>query len=87
LPKKLVLVPRIAELPGCQNTLQFWPLLITCTTDLLAVVSVLPFWKIKMAYVRERTDSPAVKRNTSFIDTLVSSDRAERQRQHPQGVS
>src|SRR5487761_2640727 len=49
LPANVVPVPRVAELPICQNTLQLWPLLITPTVELLAVVSVLPILKIKTA--------------------------------------
>ena len=41
LPVKLVPVPRVAELPTCQNTLHGWPPTRT-TEELLAVVSVLP---------------------------------------------
>src|SRR5450830_406231 len=48
-PANEVVVPRVAELPTCQNTLQFDPPLMTWTTELLAVVSVLPIWKTKTA--------------------------------------
>jgi hypothetical protein len=41
LPTNSVSVPRVAELPTCQNTLQSDPPLITRTDELLAVVSVL----------------------------------------------
>ena len=46
-PTNVVVVPRVAELPTCQNTLQSEPPLITLTTALLAVVSVLPIRKMK----------------------------------------
>ncbi len=49
LPSNAVPVPRVAELPTCQNTLQPEPLLIMTTDELLAVVSVLPIWKTKSA--------------------------------------
>ena len=42
LPTNSVPVPRVAELPTCQNTLQSPPPLITTTDELLAVVSVVP---------------------------------------------
>ncbi len=48
-PAKVVPVPRVAELPTCQNTLQFTPPLITATAELLAVVSILPILKTKTA--------------------------------------
>jgi len=48
LPVKVLLVPRVAELPTCQNTLHGWPPSIT-TEELLAVVSVLPILKTHTA--------------------------------------
>ena len=42
LPTKAVVVPGVAELPICQNTLQFCPPVMTRTAELLAVVDVLP---------------------------------------------
>jgi len=48
-PTNLVVVPRVAELPTCQNTLQPEPLLIMTTDESLAVVSVVPIWKMKTA--------------------------------------
>jgi hypothetical protein len=48
-PVKSVRVPRVAELPICQNTLHCpAPLMIT-TEALDAVVSLLPIWKMKSA--------------------------------------
>ena len=41
-PANAVLVPNVAELPTCQNTLQAEPPLITMTDESEAVVSVLP---------------------------------------------
>ena len=49
-PAKVVLVPRVAELPTSQNTPLFAPPLITITVELLAVVRVLPIWKTKSAF-------------------------------------
>jgi hypothetical protein len=48
-PENRVSVPRVAELPICQNTLQLDPMLVMRTLELLAVVSVLPIWKTKTA--------------------------------------
>lgn len=42
LPTKAVVVPSVAELPTCQNTLQLCPPLITFTAEALAVVNALP---------------------------------------------
>ena len=42
-------VPRVAELPTCQNTPQLDPPLIKSTDEALAVVSVLPILKTKTA--------------------------------------
>src|SRR5947209_13542134 len=49
LPSSEVPVPRVAELPTCQNTPQFDPPLIKSTDAALAVVSVLPILKMKAA--------------------------------------
>jgi len=49
LPAKLVPAPRVAELPTCQKTLQLEPPLITWTEAPVAVVRVLPIWKMKTA--------------------------------------
>ena len=56
LPASVVVVPRVAELPTCQNTLQSEPppVLMTLTTELLAVVSVLPILKTKTALALPR---------------------------------
>jgi hypothetical protein len=45
VPTKVVVVPRVAELPTCQKTSHACVGSITLTTALLAVVSVLPIWK------------------------------------------
>jgi len=49
VPWKAVFVPRVAELPTCQKTLAADAPLISVTLELLAVVSVLPIWKMKRA--------------------------------------
>jgi hypothetical protein len=49
-PTKLVVVPRVAELPTCQKTLQAFAPLISSTWLADAVVSVLPIWKMKTAF-------------------------------------
>lgn len=46
-PAKSVSVPRVAELPTCQKTRQGCAPLVTSTVALLAVVRVLPTWKMK----------------------------------------
>jgi hypothetical protein len=47
VPTNLVVVPRVAELPTCQKTSHAWVESRTLTTELLAVVSLLPIWKIQ----------------------------------------
>ena len=49
LPIKLVRVPKVAELPTCQNTLHSCALLMRTTDASLAVIRVLPILKIKVA--------------------------------------
>ena len=46
-PAKLVYVPSVAELPTCQKILHGFAPLISITLALLAVMRVLPIWKIK----------------------------------------
>jgi hypothetical protein len=41
-PSNAVVVPRVAELPTCQNTFESVKLLLKITEELLAVVSELP---------------------------------------------
>jgi hypothetical protein len=48
-PAKSVPVPSVGELPTCQYTLHGSPLLIISTVALLAVVSVVPIWKMNTA--------------------------------------
>src|SRR6202158_4170408 len=48
-PWNEVVVPRVAELPTCQNTFESVKLLLKTTKELLAVVSVLPIWKTNWA--------------------------------------
>jgi hypothetical protein len=47
-PRSDVPVPKVAELPTCQATPQLEALLERSTEEPLAVVSVVPIWKIKM---------------------------------------
>jgi len=47
VPTNEVLVPRVAELPTCQKTLQAWAPLIRTTEAAVAVVMVEPNWKTK----------------------------------------
>ena len=47
LPLKSVVVPSVAELPTCQKIRQGCAPLISKTLALLAVMSVLPIWKMK----------------------------------------
>jgi hypothetical protein len=49
VPMKLVLVPSVAELPTCQNTLQAWAPLIRETVAFEAVIKVDPAWKMNAA--------------------------------------
>jgi len=48
-PTNVVPTPSVAELPTCQNTLQFWAPLISSTVELLAVVKVLAILKTQTA--------------------------------------
>ena len=49
-PPNMVPVPRVAEVPICQNTLlQSEPPFVMTTAELLAVVRALPTWKMKTA--------------------------------------
>jgi hypothetical protein len=50
VPRKLEPVPRVAELPTCQKTLQGWAPLINVTWLAEAVVRVEPAWKTKTAF-------------------------------------
>lgn len=49
VPTKVVLVPRVAELPTCQNTLHGEAPLIRATVLPDAVINVDPAWKMKTA--------------------------------------
>src|SRR5580658_402233 len=49
VPTKSVPVPRVAELPTCQKTSHRCAPLMSATEALLAVIRVLPTWKIKTA--------------------------------------
>jgi hypothetical protein len=49
VPWKAVFVPSVAELPTCQKTFPAEAPLVNVTLELLAVVSVLPIWKMNRA--------------------------------------
>jgi hypothetical protein len=66
-----VVVPSVAELPTCQNTLHWDPPLTMRTLEALAVVSVLPILKMKTALGlpgRERQGSRQLSRGGKIID-------------------
>jgi hypothetical protein len=50
-PANTELVPSVAELPICQNTLEAWAPLVRRTVLLVAVVSALAIWKMNWAFV------------------------------------
>ena len=50
VPVKSECVPRVAELPTCQNTLQAWAPLVRMTLLAESVVSVEGAWKMKTAF-------------------------------------
>jgi hypothetical protein len=50
LPAKSVLVPRVAELPTCQNTLQAWASPVRTMLLAESVMSVEGAWKMKTAF-------------------------------------
>ena len=49
-PMNVESVPKVAELPTCQKTLQDWAPLISSTELSTAVVKVEPAWKMKTAF-------------------------------------
>jgi len=76
VPWKAVFVPRVAELPTCQSTLSAEAPLISVTLELLAVVSVLPIWKMKRAL-----ELPWPSRTRAVFNC------AEEEKQYTPGVS
>ena len=50
LPANEVLVPKVAELPICQNTVSSKTGTTKLTAELLAVVRALPIWKTNIAF-------------------------------------
>ena len=50
VPAKAEFVPRVAELPTCQNTLQAWAPLVRMTLLAESVMSVEEAWKMKTAF-------------------------------------
>jgi len=67
LPTNAVSVPRVAELPICQNTLQAEAPLMRRIEALLAVVSVLPVWKMKTALGSPRPSSVSAPVNCADV--------------------
>ena len=66
MPAKVVVVPRVAELPTCQNTPHACPPLMNATRELLAVVSVVPIWKMKTELGSPKALSVSVPVNADF---------------------
>ena len=67
LPTNAVVVPSVAELPTCQNTLQLEAPLISSTDAALAVVSVLPIWKMKIPLGSPRPSSVSAPVNCADV--------------------
>jgi hypothetical protein len=65
LPTKFVPVPRVAELPTCQNTLQAWAPLMSATVLFDAVINVEPAWKTNTA-----SGSPCALRVTVPVSAM-----------------
>ena len=84
-PSNAVLVPRVAELPTCQNTPSseppLEPKLITDTDEALAVVSELPIWKTQNALLApcgvERECSRQLSRRVKMIDARHERESAQ----------
>ncbi|HQU25873.1 MAG TPA: hypothetical protein PLS29_02445, partial [Acidimicrobiales bacterium] len=70
VPAKLVVVPRVAELPTCQNTLHAWAPFSKTTLAELAVVSVDAAWKMKTALA-----SPPAFNVTVPVSAMLDVDR------------
>ena len=49
VPTNVVVVPMVAELPTCQNTLHAWAPPCSATRLPVAVISVEPAWKMNTA--------------------------------------
>jgi hypothetical protein len=67
-PARVVPVPRVAELPTCQNTPQLDALLMRRTDEALAVVSVLPILKMKTALELPCASSVSVPVNWAEVE-------------------
>jgi len=62
-PANVVVVPRVADEPTCQNTLRLKAPLIKEIDELVAVVRVVPIWKIKTALESPRASRVSVPVN------------------------
>ena len=69
VPLKAVAVPRVAELPTCQNTLQGFAPLTSRTRLPEAVVSVDPAWKMNTA-----PGSPSASSVTSPVRPIAEAE-------------
>ncbi len=72
VPAKSVLVPSVAELPTCQNTLHACAPLMSVTELSVAVVRVVPIWKIHTAsgsFWPSRVSSPVSPAEVSAVYT------------------
>jgi len=70
LPRNTEAVPRVAELPTCQNTWQAWAPLVRVTRLAEAVLRVEPAWKTKTA-----SGLPPASRVRSPVNPSVEADR------------
>lgn len=67
VPTKVVLVPSVAELPTCQNTLHGEAPLMRATVLFEAVINVDPAWKMNTAF-----GSPCASRVTVPVNAIAS---------------
>ena len=70
LPLKAEFVPRVAELPTCQNTLQAWAPLVRMTLLAESVMSVDGAWKMKTAFGSPPASSVSDPPTSSEDDAL-----------------
>ena len=70
LPAKAEFVPRVAELPTCQNTLQAWAPLVRMTLLAESVTSVDGAWKMKTAFGSPPASSVSDPPTSSEDDAL-----------------
>ena len=67
VPAKVVLVPMVAELPTCHQTLHAWAAPTRDTVALLPVIRVDPAWKMKTA-----AGSPSASRVTVPVSAIAA---------------